>query len=73
MCSWGLSEWGYFANIVLAVMSVFTAIVTARMLIKQHKLQREQLNAQQLEHQPIFELIQCEDSFTISASFSTLA
>lgn len=72
MCSWEFNEWGYFANIVLAAMSMFTAIVTARMLIKQHKLQQEQLNAQQLEHQPIFELIQSENSFTISAKGASM-
>ena len=72
MCSWGLNEWGDIANIAIAVVSVVTAIVTACMLIKQHKLQQEQLNAQQLEHQPIFELIQCEDSFTISAKGASM-
>ncbi len=35
MCNWRLEEWGYFANIVLAAMSVFTAIVTAIVLFKQ--------------------------------------
>lgn len=54
MCSWGLSEWGDIANIVIAVASVVTAIVTARMLIKQHKLDKEKLLVQQQEHQPIF-------------------
>lgn len=37
MCTWGLEKWGDIANIVIAVASVATAIVTARMLIKQHK------------------------------------
>ena len=37
MCSWGLSEWGDVANIVIAVASVATAIVTAIVLIKQRK------------------------------------
>lgn len=49
-----LSIWGDIANIVIAVASVATAIVTAFVLCKQHKLQQEQLNAQQLEHQPSF-------------------
>lgn len=53
----GLADWGYIANIVLAVMSVFTAIVTARMLIKQYKLDKEKFEVQQLEHQPEFQLI----------------
>lgn len=61
MCTWGLEEWGDIANIVIAVASVATAIVTAIVLCKQHKLQKQQhalekekLNAQQLEHQPAF-------------------
>ena len=37
MCAWGLSEWGDIANIVIAVASVFTAIVTAVVLVKQRK------------------------------------
>ena len=39
MCSWGLSEWGDIANIVIAVASVATAIVTAIVLYKQYELQ----------------------------------
>ena len=35
MCNWGLEEWGDIANIVIAVASVATAIVTAVVLIKQ--------------------------------------
>lgn len=61
-----LADWGYIANIVLAVMSVFTAIVTARVLVKQHKLQKKQLNAQQLEHQPRFQFHQTEEGLIIS-------
>lgn len=33
MSAWGLSEWGDRANIVLAAISVFTAFVTACMLL----------------------------------------
>ena len=73
MCSWGLSEWGDIANIVLAIASVATAIVTAVVLCKQHKLQREQLNAQQLEHQPIFEFVQGDDSFTIISKGASMS
>lgn len=69
----GLTDWGYIANIVLAVMSVFTAIVTARVLRKQHRLQRKQyeldrekFEAQQLEHQPSFQFTRNEDNLTIS-------
>ena len=51
-----LADWGAIGNTVLGVGSVFTAVVTAIVLCKQHKLQREQLNAQQLEHQPSFKL-----------------
>lgn len=35
MCSWGLSEWGDIANIIIAIASVATAIVTAIVLFKQ--------------------------------------
>ena len=35
MCTWGLEEWGDIANIVIAVASVATAIVTAVVLFKQ--------------------------------------
>lgn len=60
------ADWGSVANIILAVMSVFTAIVTARMLVKQHALDREKLKAQQLEHQPSFQFTRNEDNVTIS-------
>ena len=75
MSSSGLSMWGDIANIVLATMSVFTAIVTARMLIKQYNLQKEQhkldqskhtlelqkFEAQKQEHQPIFHFRRLDD------------
>ena len=35
MCAWGLNEWGDIANIVIAIASVATAIVTAVVLFKQ--------------------------------------
>ena len=60
-----LDNWGSVANIVLATMSVFTAIVTAWMLFKQHKIQKEQLNAQHLEHQPIFRFDKSNETSTI--------
>lgn len=56
-----LSTWGDIANIVLGITSVFTAVVTAIVLCKQHKLQQKQhrleqekLKTQQMEHQPLF-------------------
>ena len=49
MCAWGLSEWGDIANIIIAVASVATAIVTAIVLCKQHKLHEN-------SHQPIFRI-----------------
>lgn len=75
MCAWGLSEWGNIANIVIAVASVATAIVTARMLIKQHKLDKEKLLVQQQEHQPIFKFDYnhkdfvsiCNEGYSLSA------
>lgn len=67
-----LADWGSIANIVLAGISVFTAIVTACMLCKQHKLQQKQytldqekLKVQQLEHQPMFKFVKEADSLTI--------
>ena len=66
MCSWGLEEWGYIANIVIAVASVATAIVTAIALWKQYNLQQEQLNTQQLEHQPIFDIAYSDDGLCLS-------
>lgn len=76
----GLADWGYVANIVLAAMSVFTAIVTACMLVKQHQLQQEQytldrekLEAQQLEHQPSFQFTRTEDKLIISNQGGVLA
>lgn len=39
-----LSTWGDIGNIILGITSVFTAIVTAVVLCKQHKLQQEQHN-----------------------------
>lgn len=75
-----LSMWGDIANIVLATMSVFTAIVTARMLIKQynlqkeqHKLEKEKLNVQQLEHQPKFQFARKDDTYIISNEGSELS
>lgn len=65
-----LADWGHVANIVLAVMSVFTAIVTVYMLHKQHKLDKEKFEAQQLEHQPIFQLEKNNDETTLTISSS---
>ncbi len=73
MCAWGLSEWGDIANIVLAIASVATAIVTAIVLYKQYSLQKRQLNAQQLEHQPIFRFEQSDDAFAIYAEGPPMA
>lgn len=49
-----LSIWGDIANIVIAVASVATAIVTAIVLFKQLKIQ-------QLEHQPNFQMERKEE------------
>ena len=65
MCTWGLSEWGDVANIIIAVASVATAIVTAIVLCKQHRLQKEQLIAQQQEHQPKFYFKRYDDRLEI--------
>ena len=66
MCSCNLSMWGDIANIVIAVASVATAIVTSIVLWKQYYLQKEQLNTQQLEHQPIFKIHYSEDELCLS-------
>ena len=77
MTEWGLSMWG---DVVIAVASVATAIVTAVVLCKQHKLQKQQhkleqelheiekekLNAQQLEHQPKFQFARKDSAYIIS-------
>lgn len=42
-----LSTWGDIGNIILGITSVFTAIVTAVVLCKQHKLQLEQHKLEQ--------------------------
>lgn len=62
LCNISLSDWGDIFTIILGAASVFTAVVTAIVLCKQHKLQREQLNAQQLEHQPTFKIDYNENS-----------
>lgn len=68
-----LSIWGDIANIVIAVASVATAIVTAIVLCKQHKLQKKQheldkekLISQHIEHQPIFSISATDSSLTIT-------
>ena len=79
MCACELSMWGDIANIVIAVASVATSIVTARMLIKQHNVQKEQhrldqfkhdlelqkFEAQKQEHQPIFHFRRLDDCLEI--------
>lgn len=61
LCSLSLSDWGNIFTIILGAAAVFTAIATAIALFrqyelqkKQHKLNEEQLDTQQLEHQPFF-------------------
>ena len=66
MDTWGLNEWGDVANIVIAVASVATAIVTTVVLFRQYYLQQEQLNAQQLEHQPEYTFNNSRKSLIIS-------
>ncbi len=66
MCTSELSMWGDIANIVIAVASVVTAIVTAIVLCKQYCLQQEQLNTQQLEHQPVFNFKNTTKSLVIT-------
>lgn len=82
-----LSIWGDIANIVIAVASVATSIVTARMLIKQHNVQKEQhrldqfkhdlelqkFEAQKQEHQPIFHFRRLDDCLEICNSGEKLA
>ena len=63
MCSWGLSEWGDVANIVIAVASVATAIVTAIVLFKQR-------NDNIKEKQPRFTFTPQDGSLIISGEQS---
>ena len=75
MRTWGLNEWGDIANIVIAVASVATAIVTAIVLCKQYRLQRKQNEDNRLEHQPIFKFDYnhkdfvsiCNEGYSLSA------
>ena len=73
MDTWGLNEWGDIANIVIAVASVATAIVTAVVLCKQFCLQCKQNEDNRLEHQPIFEFEQNDDAFIIYAKGTSMA
>ncbi len=73
LCNLTLSDWGGIWNIVLGITSVFTAIVTAYVLCKQYRLQREQhqlekekLDAQQMEHQPLFQFKRTDNEYIIS-------
>lgn len=73
MRTWGLNEWGDIANIVIAVASVATAIVTAIVLCKQYRLQRKQNEDNRLEHQPIFKFEQNDDAFIIYAEGTSMS
>ena len=73
MNDWGLSEWGDIANIIIAIASVATAIVTAIVLCKQYHLQCKQVENNRLEHQPIFKFEQNDDVFTIYAEGTPMA
>lgn len=64
MCTWGLNEWGDIANIVIAVASVATAIVTAVVLFKQR-------NDNIKEKQPRFTFTQQNESLIIRGEQST--
>lgn len=74
-----LSTWGDIGNIMLGISSLFTAIVTAIVLCKQHKLQQEQhkleqekLKIQQMEHQPLFFFKRGKDHLAICNSGTKL-
>ena len=56
MCNLGLNEWGDIANIIFALMSVLTAIITAVVLFKQLKLQKQSAVIQYNGIQPIFRI-----------------
>ena len=51
-----LNDWGNIGNIVLGTASVFTAIITAIVLCKQYRIQKETLLQQQLSQQPTFNI-----------------
>ena len=74
-----LSTWGDIGNIILGISSLFTAIVTAIVLCKQHKLQQKQhkleqekLKIQQMEHQPLFFFKRGKDHLAICNSGTKL-
>lgn len=60
-------------EIILTCTSVFTAIATAYFMWRQYRLQRRQNEDNRLEHQPIFEFVQGEDTFTITARGASMA
>lgn len=60
-------------EIIVTCTSVFTAIATAYFMWRQYRLQRKQHEDNRLEHQPIFEFVQGEDTFTITARGASMA
>lgn len=56
LCKMTLNDWGNIGNIVLGTASVFTAIITAIVLCKQYRIQKETLLQQQLSQQPTFNI-----------------
>lgn len=80
LCSMSLSDWGDIGNIILGISSFLTAIATAIVLFKQHKLQikqhlleKDKLNAQQMEHQPLFQFKKTDEMLTITNAGSELS
>lgn len=65
MSTWGLSEWGDIANIVIAVSSVATAIITAIVLVKQR-------NENIKERQPRFSFSAQNASLIVRTDYSKL-
>ena len=60
-------------EIILTCTSVFTAITTAYFMWRQYRMQCKQREDNRLEHQPIFELMQGEESFSIFAKGASMA
>lgn len=52
---------------------MFTALTTTYFMWRQYRIQCKQRNDNRLEHQPIFELTQGEECFTISAKGASMA
>lgn len=66
LCDFPYNNVGSIGTFILSLSSIYIAVITARMLKKQHELDKEKLNTQQLEHQPLFQFVKNDKSYIIS-------